>query len=191
MDSHVMIQAGGINSLIEHMIKFKGTGQLIHGPMLSQGNGNITVSMKPEWGGGMYGRWDSSTLDKYNTHKDINQSFDIEMHGMGLFACETSKWLGFNPAFRGFGGEEGYIHKKFKNQGCRVVCLPSLVWIHRFDRPSGVPYRLKMIDRITNYAIGWKEVGLDLEEMIDHFATLNVKDLETREKLEDYVYSLI
>ena len=43
--------------------------------------------------------------------------FDIPMHGLGLFACRRAAWPGFHPKFRGFGGEEGYIHEKFRQCG--------------------------------------------------------------------------
>jgi hypothetical protein len=48
----------------------------------------------------------------------------IPAQGMGVFACRKNNWLGFNPKFRGFGGEEGYIHEKYRKNGKQVICLP-------------------------------------------------------------------
>jgi len=91
---------------------------------------------------------------------------------MGLFACRRSVWPGFNEAFRGFGGEEGYIHEKFRRAGARTLCLPFLRWVHRFNRPTGVPYRNILEDRIWNYLVGFREFGLPTTEMEEHFRGL-------------------
>ena len=77
------------------------------------------------------------------------------MQGLGLFACRREAWPGFNPRFRGFGGEEGYLHEKVRRNGGRVLCLPALGWTHRFARPLGPPYRPTWEDRVRNYRIGW------------------------------------
>ena len=53
----------------------------------------------------------------------------------------TGAWPGFPAAFRGFGGEEAYIHEKFRRAGGRRLCLPWLRWMHRFGRPVAFPTR--------------------------------------------------
>ena len=97
---------------------------------------------------------------------------EIPMHGMGLFSCRKSAWLehgGFNPRFRGFGGEEGYIHKKVPQAGHRTLCLPYLKWLHRFGWPRGVPYRLQRLDKLRNYLLGCTELRLDIAPVREHF----------------------
>jgi hypothetical protein len=117
---------------------------------------------KPTWGGDMYGQWGT---DKEKCEK--GEPFDIPMMGLGTFSCETKNWLGFNEAFKGFGGEEGYIHEKFRINGGRSLCLPSFKWIHRFERPNGVKYPLALEDRVWNYFVGWLELHKDPEhEMV-------------------------
>ena len=91
------------------------------------------------------------------------------MQGLGLFSCRKDAWPGFHPEFRGFGGEEGYIHQKFRNLGRRCLCLPWLRWVHRFGRPAGAPYPMRLQNRITNYLIGHRELGLDEAPVIEHF----------------------
>jgi hypothetical protein len=93
------------------------------------------------------------------------------MQGLGVFSCRKSAWLGFHPQFRGFGGEEGYIHEKFRQAGRRCLCLPWLRWIHRFGRPGGVQYPLIVEDKLRNYVLGHAELGLDLAPVVEHFAT--------------------
>jgi hypothetical protein len=98
--------------------------------------------------------------------------FDIPMQGLGLFACRREAWARFNSEFRGFGGEEGYIHAKTRQLGGRTLCLPFLRWVHRFDRPFGTRYENRWEDRIHNYYVGLTELGLDTREMEQHFAEL-------------------
>src|SRR5262249_33041738 len=78
-------------------------------------------------------------------------------------------WLGFNPRFRGFGGEEFYIHEKFRQAGRQCWCLPWLRWLHRFGRPGGVPYPNTLEDRLWDYLVGWDELGLPLAGIYEHF----------------------
>lgn len=99
----------------------------------------------------------------------MDEPFEIGMQGLGIFTCRRDAWLGFNPRFRGFGGEEFYIHEKFRQAGRTCWCLPWLRWLHRFGRPQGVPYALSVEDRIWNYLVGWSELGLPLDSIYEHF----------------------
>jgi len=75
-----------------------------------------------------------------------NIPFEITMQGLGLFACRRTAWQA-SIRVRGFGGEEGYIHEKIRRRGGRVLCLPFLRWMHRFERPMGTPYSNRWEDR--------------------------------------------
>lgn len=98
--------------------------------------------------------------------------FEIPAHGMGLFACRKDAWQGFNKDFCGFGGEECYIHEKFRQAGKTTICLPFLQWAHRFDRPGGIPYAVNFEDRIWNYLVGHTELGWDQRPVLQHFSAL-------------------
>lgn len=106
----------------------------------------------------------------YALASDGEEPFPIPAHGLGLFACRRDAWLGFNPAFRGFGGEECYIHEKFRQAGRGTLCLPWLKWLHRFERPNGIPYSAAWEDRVHNYLIGHRELGWDTRPILEHFA---------------------
>jgi hypothetical protein len=122
--------------------------------------------MEPVWRDGMWGIWG---YDKRGDDVD-GPPFNIPAHGMGLFACRKDAWLGFNKGFRGFGGEECYIHEKFRQAGRNTLCLPFLRWLHRFPRPAGLPYPIRWEDRIHNYVLGHEELGLDPAPMLAHFS---------------------
>jgi hypothetical protein len=165
MDSHVLIVHGAIAKLISYLDKHPDCLDLLQGPLLNDNLLSINTHFAKEWRSGMYGVWG---YDKRAEDADA-KPFDIPMQGLGLFACRKEAWPGFHPDFRGFGGEEGYIHEKFRQAGGRTLCLPFLRWLHRFDRPGGVPYAVKWEDRIWNYMIGFQELGLDTDEIIQHF----------------------
>lgn len=154
MDCHVLFMPGAIDALLDFYSKNPECKDLVQGPLMYDGLGGCLTHFKPIWGEQMFGRW---ACDKEGLAN--NKPFDIPMQGLGVFSCETKNWRGFNKRFRGFGGEEGYIHEKFRQYGGRTLCLPDFKWVHRFARPDGVKYPLKIEDRIWNYLLGWRELG--------------------------------
>ena len=176
IDCHILFEPDAISRLISFLGENKKSDDLYHGPMFyDQIQGHDPCSkMDPVWRGEMWGIW---ATDKRGNDKD-NEPFEIEMHGCGVFLARTESWLGFNEGFRGFGGEEGYIHTKYRQDGRKVWCLPFLRWVHRFNRPRGVPYPLKVEDKIRNYLIGHKELGLPLDDIIEHFGeSVNINEI--------------
>ncbi len=99
-----------------------------------------------------------------------DEPFEVPGQGLGLFGCRREAWLGFNPHFRGFGGEELYIHEKYRRAGRRNLILPFLRWNHRFGRAK-TPYALNRYDKIRNYVLGHLELGLSLGPIEEHFVT--------------------
>lgn len=166
LDSHVMIESGAIRKLIEFFQSGKDYGCLLQGPLVYDSLDTISTHFDLTWSNHMWGQWGT---DKRGLDPD-SPPFEIPAQGMGLFACRKKDWLGFNPDFRGFGGEEGYIHEKYRQHGKKTYCLPFLRWLHRFDRPNGVPYPNNLKERYNNYCIGFKELGLDTSELDKQFA---------------------
>jgi hypothetical protein len=165
-DSHVLFPPGVIARLKQFYRDNPACDDLLQGPMLYDDLRTISTHLDPVWREEFFGTWatDPRGLDP------ASEPFEIPMQGLGVFACRRSAWLGFNPRFRGFGGEEGYIHEKFRQAGRRTLCMPWLRWLHRFGRPGGVPYRLTLEDKFRNYLIGHAELGLDLAPILTHFA---------------------
>jgi hypothetical protein len=153
LDCHVMIEPGGIKALLDYYAKDPETKDLVQGPLWYDDLRSVSTHFDPVWRDIMYGIWatDKSAYDK-------GEPFEIPMMGLGLFSCRTAAWPGFNENFRGFGAEEGYIHEKIRRLGGKCICLPSLRWNHRFQRPAGAPYPNVVEDRIWNYFVGWLEI---------------------------------
>lgn len=168
VDSHVLIAPGGLAALLDYFDARPFCRDLVQGPLVYDDLTRISTHWEADWRGGMLGTW---ATDPRGEAPDA-APFEIPLQGLGVFACRADAWPGFNPLFRGFGGEEGYIHEKFRQRGGRVICLPALRWLHRFGRPMGVPYVNRWEDRIRNYFIGLNELGLDTAPMEAHFAEL-------------------
>ena len=155
MDSHVFFVPGALRRLIAYMRERPEMRDLLQGPLVYDDLKTFSTHFDPVWRAGMYGTW---ATDPRGQDPD-GEPFDIPMQGLGVFACRRAAWPGFNPRFRGFGGEEGYIHEKMRQRGGRTLCLPFLRWMHRFNRPMGVPYPNFWEDRFRNYMIGFTELG--------------------------------
>jgi hypothetical protein len=168
MDCHVFVVPGAIEKLLAYCDASPDSKDLLQGPLVYDDLDTFSTHFEPKWREGMYGCW---ATDDRGRDPDA-EPFEIPMQGLGLFACRRSAWPGFNLRFRGFGGEEGYLHEKFRQAGGRALCLPFLRWMHRFNRPIGIPYVNTWDDRLRNYMIGFDEVGWDTLPVEEHFGEL-------------------
>ena len=165
IDSHALIAPGGVKRLLDYIDAHPFSDDLLQGPLLFDDLKKLATHLNPEWRGGFFGRW---ALDERGIDIDA-PPFEIPMQGTGLLACRKETWPGLNPAFRGFGGEGWYLNEKFRQRGGRTLCLPFLRWLHRFNRPLGVPYHNSWSDRVRNYLIGFEELGLPTDTLKAHF----------------------
>jgi Glycosyl transferase family 2 len=165
-DSHVLLAPGAIAQLKQYYREHPDCQDLLQGPMLYDDGKLLATHFEPRWREQMWGTWASDPRGQ----DPEGEPFEIPMQGLGVFSYRKAAWLGFHPGFRGFGGEEGYIHEKFRQAGRRCLCLPWLRWMHRFSRPAGVMYPLTVEDKLHNYVLGHAELGLDLAPVLEHFA---------------------
>ena len=86
-----------------------------------------------------------------------------------MFLTRKVSWLKFNEHTKGFGGEECYIHEKYRADGRQCINLPFLRWLHRFGRPEGVKYELTLENKIRNYILEFLELGKDLAPVEKYF----------------------
>ena len=98
-----------------------------------------------------------------------DKPFEVFAQGLGLFFTRKNSWLKFNEHAKGFGGEECYIHEKYRQAGRKTICLPFLKWLHRFGRPDGVSYPLTAENKVRNYILEFTELGLDMAPLKKHF----------------------
>jgi hypothetical protein len=165
MDSHVLLYPNSLKKLIQFYDQGLDNGNLLQGPLFYDDFKNYSTHFNDEWDNFMWGKWETDIRGG----DENNEPFEIPAQGMGLFTCRTDSWLGFNKNFRGFGGEEKYIHEKYKQKGKQTICLPFLRWMHRFNRPNGIPYPNNLADRYRNYLIGHIELNLDQTKLENHF----------------------
>jgi glycosyltransferase involved in cell wall biosynthesis len=166
IDSHILVRRGALD------ITPPGD-DMIQGPLNYANVRDYCCEWKPVWRSNMWGIW-GETL---TTDKLPQDPFKIWAMGAGFFACRRDSWLKFNPAFRGFGGETGYIQEKYRKAGRSVWCYPNMIWMHMFwNQGRKVPYTVKLEDRIKNYLLGFEEIGLDTAPIYDHFG----KDIVTK-----------
>lgn len=176
MDSHLHFDPGVLLRLQHYLEANRDTLNLLQGPLVADNLQVMGTHFDPVWGGCMFGKWG---FDKRGAEVD-NEPFEIPNQGLGLFGCFKKAWLGFNPLFRGFGGEEGYIHEKYRQAGRKTLCLPFLRWHHRWGNPNGAKYPNRLEDRLRNYVLGWTELGKPLDDVIEHFHQSLKPDIVTR-----------
>src|SRR5579871_15007 len=168
IDCHIFFPPGALAQFIAYCRSHPQSRDLLQGPLLSDAFEPLATHFEPRWSHGMYGTWG---MDDRGASASA-EPFEIGMQGMGVFACRREAWPGFNPRLSGFGGEEGYLHEKIRRAGGRNLCLPFFRWLHRFERPLGVPYQPVWADRVRNYLIVHHELGLDPTPCIQHFEEL-------------------
>lgn len=190
MDSHIMLPYGVIDKLIEFFKLNRYTDDLYQGPYIADtGNTYVGNCFKPVWSNCMYGQWDNRPYDK-------DGKLEILMQGMGLFAFRRVTWLKFHELSRGFGGEEYYIHEKYRQAGRKCWSLNWLEWWHRCGHVNGVKYSWSVKDVIWNYLLSNITLGYpDYHSLYNHFVPQFVSrkrftDVESsiRKALEGHKY---
>ncbi len=161
IDSHVML----CDEVLRKLYGFVSDGEipqqdLYHGPLMDEsGETCVWTHWEPRWGeNGMFGK---SRVD-FNLLKPGSDPVSIPLAGLGLFLARKDAWLGFHPQQKNFGGEEGYIHQKYRAAGRQCWCLPWLRWIHRFRLDAAaepLPYKTDWLSRCWNYLLSAKELG--------------------------------
>jgi hypothetical protein len=173
-DCHVNFPSKVIARLIQHYDENPDTRDLFSGPMVYDSGVGMETDFQPEWREQMWGTWHYDSRagsPRWRVYEDLptEEPFPIPGMGLGVFSCRKDAWLGFSPNFRQFGGEELYIHEKFRQAGARAMCLPWLYWFHRFGRPDGAKYPTDIYARVRNYVLGHLELGFDLDPVHEHF----------------------
>ena len=181
-DPHVLFFPGAIAAVRRFFNTHSDSKDLVSGPIFYDDLKQFATHFADEWRGEMWGIWAADNRGSYvRQNADealrlrsgergyVEGAFEIPGCGLGAFAVLKKSWPGFNPNFRGFGGEEMYVHLKVTRRGGRNLCLPAFRWAHRFGRPDGVKYPLTIWNKVRNYVIGHRELGLPLDRIHHHF----------------------
>lgn len=185
MDCHVLMQPLSLERLIRFYEANPGTNDLFQGPLYTEANYVIATGMEPNFRGGNFGTW---TENDKRCDDPAADPFEIAMHGMGMFTCRRDAWPRFPIGMRGFGGEEGTIHEKFRLTGRKCWNLPFLGWTHRFPRPGGVPYKLDIEQKVRNHLMTFRDAGLKLDPVVQYYKTRMDSDpLKSQTKMQDLV----
>jgi len=164
IDPHVLLEKGAVAQTVK-WLKANDTDDLFQGPLMYDSGRSFSTHLEPVWRADFWGIWsDTITIDQLNNYKE---PYEIPMQGLGLFGAKKETWLRFHEDFRGWGGEEGYIHEKYRKNGRKTVCMPWLRWCHYFG--MGKVGSADIESRIRNYLIGFNELGLDLKPIYEHF----------------------
>ena len=141
IDSHILIKKGALD------VELEGDN-FYQGPLMYSSCQKYSMAWEPVWRKHMWGIWSKSVSEL------PTEPVEIWAMGAGFFACRRESWLGFNPAFRGFGGESGYIQEKYRKAGRKVFCHPKMVWLHLFHcEGSKIPYPLLSYQYLPTYGI--------------------------------------
>lgn len=165
-DSHVLFLPNSISYLKEFYLNDSRPYDFVQGPMMYDDCKTYSTHLDPVWRANFFGIW----ATKFSEEK----YFEIPSMGLGVFSCKKDEWLGFNPLFKGFGGEEGYIHEKYRKKSGRCICLQNFKWLHRFNRPNGIPFPNVLEHRCYNYFVGRFELEMDYMDVANHFATVGL-----------------
>lgn len=170
IDSHVILETGAVQAALDYCEAHPDSRDLVQGPMVHDDGQGYSTHWRQDAPPGLWGTWDR------DPRAESGPPFEIPMMGLGLWMMRQDAWPGFHPLFRGFGGEEGYIHEVVRRRVGRALCLPALRWRHKFRDVSGwdknphPPYPLRLEDHVWNLLVGHRELGIEaLPPIHEHF----------------------
>lgn len=164
VDSHVILGRGAFDALNQfYDANPSAKNDLVHGPLVYANRVDTSSHFTDKWQGEMWGVWGLDERIKSEPW------IEIPAQGMGCFCVHKSTWPGFNPYFKGFGGEEWYIHEKYRQRGGKVWCVSGFRWLHNFGKPSGNRAPVTRYEKLRNYCIGLQELNIPLDRLKAHF----------------------
>jgi len=167
-DCHVFFEIGALDSLLEYIEKHNPVDTLIQGVILNEDGEYGYTHYLPKWRGGLYGIW-APVVPR--SVLETMEPMEILGTGLGVFVCNKNFWPGFHPHHKGFGGEEIYIHEKYRQKGGQCILLPSLRYYHRFGYKflGRHPYLDSYYHRARNYVLEFMELGWDIETVREYY----------------------
>ena len=162
LDCHVLLGRDSVKYIIDSIQQDKIGKDMWVGPLVNERGAIIATELLPQLRGDFFGTWHVAA-DRPNEVREIIA------HGSAYALMQRSCWPGFSQHFRGFAGEEIYIHDQVRRRGGRVLYHPQLSWSHRFCRFAPVPYTLTLNDKARNYLIAAHESGWNIDQFRRYF----------------------
>lgn len=162
LDCHVLLGPRSIRYIMDAIEDDTIGNDMWVGPLKNERGGVIATELLPHMRGEFFGVWHVAA-DR------PDQVREVHAHGSAYALMRRSCWPGFSEHFRGFAGEEIYIHEKVRRAGGRVMYHPTLAWSHRFCRFKPVPYALTLNDKARNYLIAAYEMGWNIAQFRAYF----------------------
>ena len=163
IDCHVLLVPGAVEALIAAARADAVGRDMWVGPLRSEAGNIIATELSPELRGDFFGTW------LVDSRYPVSETREVHAHGSALSFMRKADWPKFSQHFRGFAGEEVYIHDKVRLHGGKVLYQPWLGWCHRFPRFGAVPYSLTLNDKLRNYLIGAYEMGWNISQFREYF----------------------
>jgi hypothetical protein len=165
LDSHVILMPYFFPSLITALSQVETPKFMLQGAILKDNLSILGTCFDSTWSGQMWGQW-SDTPEHLAAKR--GEVLPLYAMGMGCFYVDKRTWPGFNPQFYGFGGEEIYIHEKYRKLGGSCYFVGGMEWWHRFLH-IGQRAPALLEHKVRNYILGLTEVGISLDECRAHF----------------------
>ncbi|NBW09705.1 MAG: glycosyltransferase family 2 protein [Caulobacteraceae bacterium] len=162
LDCHVLLVPDHIEYLLAGIEQDRVGSDMWVGPLRNESGAIIATELAPRIRGDFFGTW--------HVQASTELVRPVHAHGSAYAFMRRSRWPGFSNHFRGFAGEEIYIHDKVRQQGGSVIYHTALGWVHRFARFGAVPYKLTLNDKCRNYLIAAYECGWNVEQFATYFA---------------------
>ncbi|MFE9577350.1 glycosyltransferase family 25 protein [Nocardia sp. NPDC006044] len=158
------LEDGALSDLANFAAAHPHCRDLLQGPMAGNAGGQDLTHLKPVWHRGRFGVPGDglcSTLSPGGT-------VEIGLHRLDVFACRKACWPGIHPRLAMSEGPAGYLHKKFRAQQGRALCVPFLRWSTTIDdRPQDPAWEPT---QFFEYLLCWEDTGEAVEPILDHYA---------------------
>ncbi len=177
LDCHVELDPGALAKTWRYIVRHRFSRDVYTGPhRMAVGHGPLKTHTDMVWSGQMLGRW---AHDPRGDNPN-NEPFAIDNLSGGMVLCRRDAWIPYHPLNVGFGAGQGAIGLKVRRRGDQLLCLPALVWIHRFGRSVSMPLRNDSDERVANYAREFLMIGA-----MDQIERMRSYYVETEEKGRD------
>lgn len=163
VDCHVLLVPGAVSRLVAAARANEVSNDMWVGPLRSEAGTIIATELAPELRGDFFGTW------LIDTRVPASETRPVRAHGSALSFMRRDAWPKFSEHFRGFAGEEIYIHDKVRRAGGAVLYQPWLGWCHRFPRFGAVPYTLTLNDKLRNYLVAAYEMSWNIAQIREYF----------------------